>query len=417
MSVVIKAESIGKKYIIRHEQAERYKTLSGTLSNFVKGVKSASKEEFWALNDLNFQINQGERVAIIGRNGAGKSTLLKVLSRIVTPTTGRVEITGRVASLLEVGTGFHPELSGRENIFLNGSILGMSKKEIENKFDEIVDFAEVEKFLDTPVKRYSSGMYIRLAFAVAAHLESDILIVDEVLAVGDSTFQKKCIGKMERESSEGRTVLFVSHNMETVLRLCDKTILLEHGNLKEIGRTDHVIKSYLNTGQGTNSKRNWLGNPKAPGNNIVKLRSVSVHDENKESKDTYDIAAPIGISMEYEVLQDGDVFTHSFNFFNEEGVNIFNTHDTTSALRKTPRKRGIYTATMWIPGNLLSEGTVIVGVAAIKVEPFTIYFQEPDTISFNVIDRMQGGTARGEYTLGFPGMVRPLCQWDTTLNG
>ena len=234
MSVVIKAEHIGKKYIIKHEQGDRYKTLAGTIGNIAKAVKPTSKEDFWALDDVSFEIKQGERVGIIGRNGAGKSTLLKVLARIVTPTKGRAEITGRVSSLLEVGTGFHPELSGRENIFLNGSILGMSKSEIQSKFDEIVAFAEVEKFLDTPVKRYSSGMYVRLAFAVAAHLEPEILIVDEVLAVGDSAFQKKCLGKMEDAAGEGRTILFVSHNMETVMRLCNKAILLENGKLKNI---------------------------------------------------------------------------------------------------------------------------------------------------------------------------------------
>lgn len=244
--VVIKAEHIAKKYIIRHEQAERYKTLSGTLSNLAKNVGQRSKEEFWALDDISFEINQGERVGIIGRNGAGKSTLLKVLSRIVTPTSGRVEITGRVASLLEVGTGFHPELSGRENIFLNGSILGMSRKEIQAKFDEIVDFAEVEKFLDTPVKRYSSGMYVRLAFAVAAHLEPDIFIVDEVLAVGDAAFQKKCLGKMNDVTGQGRTVLFVSHNMGQIKALCEKTIVLNKGKIIFNGDINEGVSVYYN---------------------------------------------------------------------------------------------------------------------------------------------------------------------------
>lgn len=245
MSAVITAEHISKRYMIRHEQAERYKTLSGTLSNIAKGTTGGSKEEFWALRDISFEVKQGERVGIIGRNGAGKSTLLKILSRIVTPTGGRVEITGRVASLLEVGTGFHPELSGRENIFLNGAILGMSKSEITRKFDEIVDFAEVEKFLDTPVKRYSSGMYVRLAFAVAAHLEPEILIVDEVLAVGDAAFQKKCLGKMQNVAGEGRTVLFVSHNIGAIRSLCNKAIFLEHGMLSAYGPVDGVIPEYL----------------------------------------------------------------------------------------------------------------------------------------------------------------------------
>ncbi len=246
MSTVISAEHISKKYIIRHEQADRYKTLTGTLSNIVKANVQKAKEEFWALDDVSFEVKQGDRVGIIGRNGAGKSTLLKVLSRIVTPTSGRVEITGRVASLLEVGTGFHPELSGRENIFLNGSILGMNKKEIEAKFDEIVDFAEVERFLDTPVKRYSSGMYVRLAFAVAAHLEPDIFIVDEVLAVGDAAFQKKCLGKMNDVTGQGRTVLFVSHNMGQIKALCEKTIVLNKGKVIYNGDINEGVSIYYN---------------------------------------------------------------------------------------------------------------------------------------------------------------------------
>ena len=249
MKPVISVEHISKRYnIVNKSGKASYNTFRDSFSQGLRSVFSSSrranksvKTDFWALQDINFEINQGDRVGIIGRNGAGKSTLLKILSRIVSPTTGRITIEGRVGSLLEVGTGFHPELTGRENIFLNGSLLGMGKTEITKKFDEIVSFAEVEKFLDTPVKRYSSGMYVRLAFAVAAHLEPEILIVDEVLAVGDSSFQKKCLGKMEDVAGEGRTVLFVSHNMETVLRLCNRCILLENGRLKENGLTDAVV--------------------------------------------------------------------------------------------------------------------------------------------------------------------------------
>lgn len=251
---IIKVEGLGKKYIISHEQRESYTALRDVISRKVKGIYKKRrlqtvKEDFWALRDIDFEINQGEAVGIIGRNGAGKSTLLKVLSRISEPTTGRIELNGRVASLLEVGTGFHPELTGRENIFLNGAILGMSQVEIRKKFDEIVDFSGVEKFLDTPVKRYSSGMYVRLAFAVAAHLEPEILVVDEVLAVGDVEFQKKCLGKMNEVShQEGRTVLFVSHNMRAVQDLCGKGIYLQNGKVRDIGATDAVIDLYLNTG-------------------------------------------------------------------------------------------------------------------------------------------------------------------------
>ena len=252
---IISAENIGKRYRLQHQAKQPYSTLRDTLTAQAKrlfGGSSAadashadSEEEFWALKDVNFEIQRGDVVGIIGRNGAGKSTLLKVLSRIVEPTTGRITLRGRVASLLEVGTGFHPELTGRENIFLNGAILGMSKSEIRGRFDEIVAFAEVEKFLDTPVKHYSSGMYVRLAFAVAAHLEPEILIVDEVLAVGDAQFQKKCLGRMQDVAGQGRTVLFVSHNMATVASLTKRIVLLHNGTIQFAGATDAGIARYL----------------------------------------------------------------------------------------------------------------------------------------------------------------------------
>ncbi|WP_017292541.1 ABC transporter ATP-binding protein [Geminocystis herdmanii] len=254
---IITVENLGKKYVIAHEKPERYTALRDVIANgaksfgqkLFKGQKTldtSEKEEFWALKDVSFEIKRGDRVGIIGRNGAGKSTLLKILSRITEPTTGKISIKGRVASLLEVGTGFHPELTGRENIFLNGAILGMSRVEIKKKFDEIVAFAEVEKFLDTPVKRYSSGMYVRLAFAVAAHLEPEILIVDEVLAVGDAQFQKKCLGKMEDvANNEGRTVLFVSHNMSAIQSLCNQIIYMKFGQIESLGDVNETINLYL----------------------------------------------------------------------------------------------------------------------------------------------------------------------------
>jgi len=254
---IIQVENLSKKYVINHQNLGPNRSLREAISNTAKSIgkklinhstkeiSSSTNEEFWALKDVSFEINQGDRVGIIGRNGAGKSTLLKILSRITEPTKGKIKIKGRVASLLEVGTGFHPELSGRENVYLNGTILGMSRMEIKKKFDEIIDFAEIEKFLDTPVKRYSSGMYVRLAFAVAAHLEPEILVVDEVLAVGDLNFQKKCLGKMENVADEGRTVLFVSHNMAAIRRLCDRAILLEKGNVKIKGDVSDVLHTYV----------------------------------------------------------------------------------------------------------------------------------------------------------------------------
>jgi lipopolysaccharide transport system ATP-binding protein len=270
--VVIKVENLGKKYLIRHQQRERYVALRDVITNKFKSfgrrvlqpmsheqrAMSSSKEEFWALKDVSFEVNQGDRVGIIGRNGAGKTTLLKLISRITEPTTGRITLKGRVASLLEVGTGFHPELTGRENIFLNGAILGMSKAEIRKKFDEIVAFAEVEKFLDTPVKRYSSGMYVRLAFAVAAHLEPEILIVDEVLAVGDAQFQRKCIGKMEEVGKEGRTILFVSHNMSAISTLCTKGMVILAGKIHFAGNPHLAISTYLISGTDSSYERRQI---------------------------------------------------------------------------------------------------------------------------------------------------------------
>jgi len=298
---VIKVDNLSKKYIISHQRQERYTALRDVITNKAKGLfnrgivqplkrlnpnstisqfnnstslpspnsttqqsSSSTTEEFWALKDINFEVKRGDRVGIIGRNGAGKSTLLKILSRITEPTSGRIEITGRVASLLEVGTGFHPELTGRENIFLNGAILGMTKAEIKRKFDEIVAFAEIEKFLDTPVKRYSSGMYVRLAFAVAVHLEPEILIVDEVLAVGDAQFQKKCLGKMEEVSRLGRTIMFVSHNMSAVSTLCNKGLVLSGGNIKFEGDTDLAISTYLISGTNSSYERNKFDQNKLP---------------------------------------------------------------------------------------------------------------------------------------------------------
>ncbi len=293
---IIRVENLGKKYIIGHQKQERYLALRDAIAN---GAKSAGRkllkplgkkepdaayEEFWALKDVSFEIKRGDRVGIIGRNGAGKSTLLKILSRITEPSTGRVSIQGRVASLLEVGTGFHPELTGRENIYLNGAILGMSKAEITRKFDEIVAFAEVEKFLDTPVKRYSSGMYVRLAFAVAAHLEPEILVVDEVLAVGDSQFQKKCLGKMEDVGKQGRTVLFVSHNMGVIETLCNQGVYLKSGQVVFCGSIQKAINHYLSSQEINDYSPGILyENPKFDSNNF-QISKVVLLDEEQNIK-------------------------------------------------------------------------------------------------------------------------------------
>jgi lipopolysaccharide transport system ATP-binding protein len=301
--VVIRVEGLGKKYALHHEKSERYTALRDVVARQAKAAgrllnpftlagqlrkaqrqaaleRASSEEEFWALKDVSFEIRRGERVGIIGRNGAGKSTLLKILSRITEPTTGRVEIRGRVASLLEVGTGFHPELTGRENIYLNGAILGMTRREIRSKFDEIVDFAEVEKFLDTPVKRYSSGMYVRLAFAIAAHLDPEILIVDEVLAVGDAEFQKKCLGKMQSVSKGGRTVLFVSHNITTVQQLCTSGLMIDAGKVANAGGVEDVLADYMQSLDKLSSI-NIASREDREGDKRLTIESVTLHDENE----------------------------------------------------------------------------------------------------------------------------------------
>lgn len=310
MNSVIKIENLGKKYMLSH-QSERqpYLALRDVLSDgardltrrlFGNAPHPQTQEEFWALKNVSFEVGQGDRVGIIGRNGAGKSTLLKILSRITEPTTGRVRIKGRVASLLEVGTGFHPELTGRENIFLNGAILGMSRVEIKRKFDEIVDFTEIERFLDTPVKRYSSGMYVRLAFAVAAHLEPEILVVDEVLAVGDVKFQKKCLGKMEDVSTkEGRTVLFVSHNLPALRTLCNQAVVIEKGNVDFVGEVDAAIQRYLHNENTVFAKRELQ-----EGNRFL---HVSVLDDTGTKAQAFSESDKVFLSMKVYMDRETDI--------------------------------------------------------------------------------------------------------------
>ncbi len=422
---VIRVENLSKKYIIEHQQKRAsHTTLRDSIANSAKGllkpfkrgesqVSKLGSEEFWALKDVSFEIKQGDRVGIIGRNGAGKSTLLKILSRIVEPTGGRIGIKGRVASLLEVGTGFHPELTGRENISLNGAILGMSKAEIAQKFDEIVAFAEVEKFLDTPVKRYSSGMYVRLAFSVAAHLEPEILIIDEVLAVGDSRFQKKCLGKMQDVAGEGRTILFVSHNMEPLMRLCNTGVLLNSGVVEFSGSLEQAVNFYLKSDFGVTSRRRWDDPSKAPASDTARLVEAYVHQEDGEILETFNITKSIGITMIYDVLIDGAIFTHSINIFNENGIQILSSHDINSEYRDKVRSKGRYLSTMWIPGNFLAEGSVSVSMAILEQDPFFIHFHEQDVIAFRIVDPLDGNSARGTCTLNFPGIVRPLLNWES----
>lgn len=416
---IIKVEHLSKLYRLGATRVH-HETLRDRLSGAVKAAfsrqnngKDSKDNIIWALNDVSFEVSRGEVVGIIGRNGAGKSTLLKILSRITDPTNGRIELYGRVGCLLEVGTGFHPELTGRENIFLNGVIMGMKHKELARKFDEIVAFAEIDRFLDTPVKRYSSGMYVRLAFAVAAHLEPEILIVDEVLAVGDEQFQKKCLGKMGQIAVEGRTILFVSHNMPAVLNLCPRTILLEQGGITKDASSSEVVAYYLSTGGAKLAHKEWPDISTAPGDDVVRLRSISVIDENQQVRPSIDIRNKVGIRFEYDVLQSGFRLVPTFNLATEAGTSVFWAGDRNPDWDDTPRPKGRYITTAWIPGNFLNAGTMIVSATISRVRPTHKHLYEQGVLSFEVIDRMGSDTARGNFPGHFAGAVRPLLPWET----
>lgn len=417
--IVITAEELGKRYRLGpfKNRPSMREWLTHALTVPARWVGDKRKglggaPEFWALRDISFALRKGEVVGLVGRNGAGKSTLLKILSRVTRPTTGRARIHGSVGSLLEVGTGFHPELTGRENVYLNGAILGMGKKEIDRKFDEIVAFAEVGGFIDTALKYYSSGMQMRLAFSVAAHLEPDTLLIDEVLAVGDMAFQKKCMGKMSEVSREGRTIIFVSHNATAVARLCSRCILLQSGTLIEDGPTQQVMNTYMRSGLAISAMREWELRD-APGDDIVRLRCVRVHSDQGVVAETFDIRCPIGIDLIFDVLKAGHVLSPNVHLFNEEGVNVFVVIDHDPAWRRRPRPVGRYTASVWIPGNYLAEGSLTVRAAITTLSTMNVHLDELDVVVFQVIDSMDGDSARGDYAGPHPGVVRPLLKWET----
>jgi len=372
-------------------------------------------ETLWALKDVSFTVQQGEVLGIIGRNGAGKSTLLKILSRVTAPTSGCVKVKGRIASLLEVGTGFHPELTGRENIYLNGAILGMTKEEVRRKFDEIVAFAEVEQFIDTPVKRYSSGMYVRLAFAVAAHLEPEILLVDEVLAVGDAAFQKKCIGKMSQVAMAGRTVLFVSHDLTNIIILCNKTLLIHHGKLIKIDYTKNVIENYYEISKNTITP-NLHVNLGGPSTRNVQITSLYMQSQiNRISKEEFTISEKIAIVINYCVsnVKKPSRLNPVVVVKTVLGLTLFSSanYEDPHLGRKIYDQDGNYSAICIIPEYLLNNGSYVVDVMIVSdmrdvVEKIT------DAAEFTVID---DGSSRGDYVGSWDGIIRPRCIWEGTV--
>jgi lipopolysaccharide transport system ATP-binding protein len=415
--IAITATGLAKRYRIG-VQRDPYGRLTEVLwssltSPFRRKSGPRGGKEFWALRDVSFDVPRGSVVGVIGRNGAGKSTLLKILSRITEPTLGRAELHGRVGSLLEVGTGFHQELSGRENVLLSGAILGMRRAEILRKFDEILAFADIDQFIDTPVKRYSSGMKVRLGFAVAAVLEPEILFIDEVLAVGDAEFQKKCLGKMSEIGESGRTIMFVSHSMPAILRLCNRAILLDHGAVVVDGSTPEVIRRYLESDLGRTSERRWDDPAQAPGDEVARLRSIRVLSPAGNPAEELDIRQPVDIEIEYSSDSPGTLRpAANLHLFNEDGILLFHSGDTSNReWTKKPRKAGIVRSTMRIPGNFLAEGQFTVTVALSTYNPTVIHALEGDAVAFQVVDRSKGDGVRGEWANHYPGVVRPMLDW------
>ena len=425
-SPVIKVENLSKRYLIGHQKKESYHTLRDSIAFGIKRLagapyrwrqggitkEKASIEEFWALNDVSFEVNAGDRVGIIGGNGAGKSTLLKVLSRITEPTKGRVSIKGRMASLLEVGTGFHPELTGRENIYLNGAILGMSRSEVHSKFDEIVDFAEVERFLDTPVKRYSSGMYVRLAFAVAAHLEPDILVVDEVLAVGDIAFQKKCMSRLSEAGVQGRTVLFVSHNLSAIEQLCNSVILLHGGSiLEKSSDVKSTIRNFVTTVGGA-SATEWHNNRSVYNNEWFTPTYFYVGNETGGNQEQQirgvNESTFVYVEGQCEILD--PALQVGIALYDEDGALIFWSYTSDNEVEWVRFDIGQNRLRLEIPGYLLNEGIyrIELGIALYH----RMWICEPGKSSPSLTFEVQGGFLASKYwSQKRPGQLAPCFSW------
>jgi lipopolysaccharide transport system ATP-binding protein len=404
----IEAENLSKLYYLGGKMSG---SVREALSSF---GKRQEKQELWALKDVSFTVNQGETLGVVGKNGAGKSTLLKILSRVTKPTGGSATLRGRVGSLLEVGTGFHNELSGRENIFLNGAILGMKRAEISAKFDEIVAFAEVEKFIDTPVKHYSSGMFMRLAFAVAAHLETEILIVDEVLAVGDVSFQKKCLGKMQDIREQGRTVLFVSHDMTAITRICSQAITVNQGKIVDEGSAVEVVRNYLNAEWRIEAIK-IFDEENAPNSEFVRLKQIRIVTDSGKNCSSFEVSEKIGLEATYQVLRDGEILLPNFQVYNQDRIHLFTVQDVSADWKRRKKTVGEYKSTVWIPANFMAEGTFFLNFAIVTYLPaMRVHFNAVDAASFDAVDKMTNeNTARGDYIGRMEGVIRPILDWET----
>lgn len=425
-SAAILVDRLSKCYEIASVRSQRKSTLLAHLGQWASDPIRILHQRFrakdapvrprtgvhWALSDVSFSVPEGQVVGIIGHNGAGKSTLLKILSRVTHPSSGSARIRGRMASLLEVGTGFHPELSGRDNVRMNAAILGMSAADIRRRFDEIVAFSGVDQFIDTPIKRYSSGMKVRLAFAVAAHLDPEILVIDEVLAVGDAAFQKKCLSRVEEVGSSGRTVLFVSHQLTTVARLCSRTLVLDHGKVAFDGQTLDALHFYNAHIGDIRSRRDWPTEI-APGNKIARLQSVEVLDEGRSLSGPVDVRRRVGIRMRYSILEGGYKVMPSVHLFDGGGTWIFSAVDLDKEWHNRPRPAGDYESTAWIPSNYLNDIAYTVSVALGNQDPFQTYCFVHDCASFSIYDPGEPGTARGAFSGEMQGLTRPVLDWET----
>lgn len=424
-NIAIRVENISKRYRIGLKE-ETKDTFLGALGSILtspfsnlRNLKKLTKFEdknnlgdiIWALKDVSFEVEKGEIIGIIGANGAGKSTLLKILARITHPTSGKVKLNGRIASLLEVGTGFHPDLTGRENIYLNGTILGMTKKEIDRKLDEIIEFSGVEKFIDTPVKKYSSGMGVRLAFSVAAHLEPEILLIDEVLAVGDAEFQKKCLGKMDAVAKEGRTIIFVSHNMDAIERLCNKCVLITDGVIERIGTTNEIISNYLNENIEGEMICEYTNENKSE-NAHVEFQKVKIVNELGEIiKTDINKNTNFGIKIYFQILNDNKLIFPSINVYNNQGRHLFSSFQRNN--KKAIFKPGKFVSTIWIPTNYFSNGYFNVSVVFFTPSITTTerLIQTEQIIRFKIMDQKLSNI-KSQTDLNIPSSLIPEFNWE-----